>query len=70
MALAARLERKMNTKDMDGGFGNTLTSFRFLMTAFKGLSSSGVFRLPGVGATIGVSRIVMAVIIRPRGNAI
>ena len=40
------------------------------MTAFKGLSSSGVFRLPGVGATIEVSRIVMALIIRPCWNAI
>jgi len=40
------------------------------MTAFKGLSSSGVFRLPVVGATIEVSRIVMALIMRPRWNAI
>ena len=40
------------------------------MTAFKGLSSFGDFRLPGVGATIEVSRIVMALIIRPCENAI
>lgn len=61
---------EINTKDADCGFEHTLTSLRFFMTAFKGLSSSGVFRLPGVGATIGVSRIVMALIIRPCANAI
>ena len=70
MSLGARLETKMNTGDGNCGFGNTRTSLRFLMTAFKGLSSSGVFRLPGVGATIEVSRMVMALIMRPCGNAI
>ena len=61
---------KINMKDGCCSFGSTRTSLRFLMTAFKGLSSSGVFRLPGAGATIEVSRIAMALIIRPRGNAI
>ena len=70
MSLGARLETEINMKDRDCCFGNTRTSLRFLMTAFKGLSSSGVFRLPGVGATIEVSTIVMALIIRPCGNAI
>jgi hypothetical protein len=70
MSLGARLGTKINTKDTGCSFGNTRTSLRFLMTAFKGLSSSGVFRLPGVGATIEVSRIVMALIMRPCGNAI
>lgn len=61
---------KINTKDEYCGFEHTLTSLRFFMTAVKGLPSSGVFRLPGVGATIEVSRIVMALIIRPWVNAI
>ena len=70
MTLGACLEMKINTKDKDWDFKHTPTSLRLFITAFKGLSSSGVFRFPGVGATIEVWRIAMALIIRPCGNAI
>ena len=70
MSFNTCLEKEVNTRDADYGFDYTLTSLRFFITAFKGLSSSGDFRLPGVGATIEVSKIVMALIIRPCSNAI